>query len=97
MAAGPLEDLLEAHGPLVISHLEKIAKIDPKFRLMLSGTWGRDRVEPEVWSRLKAAVTPGPVIDADVRSPAAGMGDKIATKSQIAVLFAPASTKATRH
>lgn len=97
LAAGPLEDLLEAHGPVVIAHLEKIAKIDPRFRLMLSGTWGRDRIDPQVWARLVAAVAPGPVIDADARSPAAGMPGMVVTKSQRVALFAPARGEQTRH
>lgn len=87
IAAGPLEDLLEAHGPVIIPHLEKLAKIDPRFRLMLSGTWGENRCEPHVWARLVAAVAPGPVIDADGRTPAAGMTGKVATAAELAALF----------
>lgn len=98
VAAGPLEDVLEAHGPAVITHLEAIAKIDPRFRLMLSGTWGRDRCDPAVWARLVAAVAPGPVIDADGRTPAAGMTAKVATGSEIAALFpVSGSEPPTRH
>ena len=88
IAAGPLEDLLEAHGPLAISHLEKVAKIDPRFRLMLSGTWGADRIDPDVWSRLKAAIAPGPVVGTDPRSPAGGLIGKVATAAEITALFA---------
>jgi hypothetical protein len=89
LAAGPLENLLDAHGPRIISKLEQIAKVEPKFRLMLSGTWGKTRIDPDVWTRLVAAVAPGPVIDAEGRTPAAGMNDKIATKSELGVLFRP--------
>ena len=97
VAAGPLEDLLEAHGPVVIPHLEKVAKIDPRFRLMLSGTWGKDRCDPQVWARLVAAVAPGPVIDADGRTPAAGMTGKVATKTELAALFGPSRGEQTKH
>jgi hypothetical protein len=97
IAAGPLEDLLEAHGALVIPHLEKVAKIDPRFRLMLSGTWGQSRIDPAVWARLVAAVSPGPVIDADGRTPAAGMAAKIAKPHEISALFAPAPPASTKH
>jgi hypothetical protein len=89
VAAGPLEDLLEAHGAEVIPHLEKIAKVDPKFRLMLSGTWGRERILPDVWTRLAAAVAPGPVIDSDPRTPAAKTGAPIVTSAELMALFAP--------
>jgi len=98
IAAGPLENLLQSHGPTVIPHLEKIAKIDPRFRLMLSGTWGRERIDPQVWARLVTAVSPGPVIDVDSRTPSAGMTDKIATKAELAAIFGPSRGEApTRH
>ncbi|MEQ1697846.1 MAG: DUF6869 domain-containing protein [Hyphomicrobiaceae bacterium] len=97
IAAGPLENLLQSHGPAVISHLEKIAKIDPRFRLMLSGTWGKERIHPDVWARLVSAVSAGPVIDVDTRSPSAGMSAKVATKSEIAALFGPSRGEATKH
>jgi hypothetical protein len=88
VAAGPLEDLLEAHGSAVIVKLETIAKVDPKFRLMLSGSWGRDRIDPDVWQRLAAAIAPGPVIAADEATPAAGLASKVLTASERAALFA---------
>jgi hypothetical protein len=97
VAAGPLEDLLEEHGPVVIHELERIAKIDPRFRLMLSGTWGRERIAPDVWARLVAAVQPGPVMDADGRTPAAGMSDKCLSAQDEAALFPVASMTAVRH
>lgn len=87
VAAGPLEDLLEAHGAVVIGRLETIAKVDPKFRLMLSGTWGKERIDPAVWARLVEAVSAGPVMDADARTPAAGLCDKLVTGDELAVLF----------
>ena len=99
LAGGPLEDLLAAEGPRVIVHLEKIAKVDPRFRLMVSGTWGRDYVEPAVWERLRAAVAPGPVMTSDVRSPGAGMDSKVVSDAELAALFAPPVPPAnpTRH
>jgi hypothetical protein len=87
VAAGPLEDLLDDHGPEVITHLEKIAKVDPKFRLMLSGTWGRERIHPDVWARLVAAVSAGPVIDLDGRTPSAQTSAPVVTSAELVVLF----------
>lgn len=89
IAAGPLEDLLCAHGPAVIGQLEKIAKADPRFRLMLSGTWGQERIDPDVWARLAKSVTPGPVLDKDGRTPGAGTGAPVVTDADCAALFAP--------
>ncbi len=97
VAAGPLEDLLEEHGQAVIHELERIAKIDPRFRLMLSGTWGRERIDGDVWARLAAAVAPGPVMDADGRTPAAGMTTKCLTPQDEAALFPVADVTAVRH
>jgi hypothetical protein len=91
IAAGPLEDVLCAHGPEVIAQLEKIAKVDPRFRLMLSGTWGRERIDPDVWARLAAAVSPGPVLDSDGRTPSAGTGAPVLTDADARVMFAPKS------
>jgi hypothetical protein len=97
VAAGPLEDLLEAHGPAVITHLEKLAKVDPKFRLMLSGTWGQQRIDPAVWARLVAAVSPGPVVDHDGRTPAAATKAPLVTEADLAALFAEPPPPELRH
>jgi hypothetical protein len=88
LAAGPLEDVLEAHGPRVIGKLEQLAKVDPKFRLLLSGTWGQPRIDEDVWARLVAAVAPGPVVDADGRTPGRDFPDKIVKPHELTVLFA---------
>ena len=37
----------------------------------------RSSIAPGVWARLVAAVAPGPVMDADARTPAAGLHDKV--------------------
>ncbi|MFA5899139.1 MAG: DUF6869 domain-containing protein [Hyphomicrobium sp.] len=77
LGAGALETLLEAHGPLVIGKFERAAQRSAKVRYLLSSTWGENSIPPTVWQRLIAAVAPGPIMDADPRTPAAGMTDKI--------------------
>lgn len=77
LGAGALETLLEAHGPLVIGKFERAAQRHAKVRYLLSATWGESSIPPTVWQRLIAAVAPGPIMDADPRTPAAGMPDKI--------------------
>ena len=37
LAAGPIEDLIEYHGPKVIDRIEALARQDPEFRKMLRG------------------------------------------------------------
>ena len=53
LAAGPLEDLIEYHGPSFIDRIELCARRDPKFRYLLGGVWQSST--PEVWSRVEAA------------------------------------------
>jgi hypothetical protein len=53
MAAGPLEDLLSAHGPSFIDRVETEARSNPKFASMLGGVW-RHQMTEEVWGRVQA-------------------------------------------
>jgi hypothetical protein len=88
LAAGPLESLLARHGPSVIDALERAARNSSKVRYLLSGTWGRSRIDPGVWQRLVAAVAAGPVMDADARTPAAGLHDEVIDLHKAALLLA---------
>lgn len=53
LAAGPLEDLLAAHGQEYISAIEGLAKDDSAFRATVRNVW-RNTIAPEVWDRLQA-------------------------------------------
>ncbi len=58
LAAGPLEDLLSRHGPLIIDAVESEARSRPRFRELLSGLW-RNVIHEDVWDRIQALRTPG--------------------------------------
>ena len=87
LGAGPLETLLKTQGPEVIGALETEARKHAKVRYLLSATWGQTSIDPAVWARLAAAVAPGPVMDADARTPAAGLHDKILDADGVAALL----------
>ena len=53
LAAGPLEDLLVAHGESFIGRIEELALQDARFRKLLSGIW-RNKISEGVWARLRA-------------------------------------------
>jgi hypothetical protein len=53
LAAGPLEDLLVYHGPVIIDRVEALATGDPAFQRLLSGVW-RNRIREDVWERIQA-------------------------------------------
>jgi hypothetical protein len=53
LAAGPLEDLIEYHGPEVIDRIELEARDNPEFRRLLGGVWQSST--PEVWARVEMA------------------------------------------
>jgi hypothetical protein len=55
LAAGPLEDLLVAHGPLFIDRIEALAASDSGFRELLAGVW-RNTIAPPVWERLQVVL-----------------------------------------
>lgn len=51
LAAGPLEDLIEYHGPAFIDRIETEARRDPNFRRLLGGVW--ESSTPQVWERVE--------------------------------------------
>lgn len=53
LAAGPLEDLIEFHGPVYIDRIEAAARNDPGFRQLLTGVW--ESSTPEIWCRVVTA------------------------------------------
>jgi hypothetical protein len=88
LAAGPLEELLQRNGAAVIGALQEAAASSATVRYSISGTWARDRIAPEVWARLVTAVAQGPVMDADSRTPGAGLHSRVLDAADIAVLLA---------
>jgi hypothetical protein len=52
LAAGPLEDLLCAHGETFIDRIEVEAQSNPKFASLLSGVW-RSTMPEHVWHRVQ--------------------------------------------
>ncbi len=54
LAAGPLEDLMNAKGRTFIDRVEKEAKQSEKFNTLLGGVWASD-IQPEVWKRIETA------------------------------------------
>lgn len=54
LAAGPLEDLLSAHGAPLIERVEILARRDPTFRLLLGGAW-KNAMSQDVWDRVQRA------------------------------------------
>ena len=53
VAAGPLEDLVEGHGPRFIERIEMLARSNQRFREMLHGVWRSST--PEIWARIESA------------------------------------------
>ncbi|WP_072376024.1 DUF6869 domain-containing protein [Hyphomicrobium sp. NDB2Meth4] len=88
LGAGALETLLKVHGPKVIGELDAAAQKHAKVRYLLSATWGQSSIVPKVWDHLVAAVAPGPVMDADPRTPAAGLIDKVLDAESVTKLLA---------
>ena len=54
VAAGPLEEVLLAHGTRVIDWVEVHAARDAKFRRALSGVW-RSEINESIWARVVKA------------------------------------------
>lgn len=52
LAAGPLEDLIEYHGPEYLDKIEREANFNPGLRHLLGGVW--ESSTPEVWARIEA-------------------------------------------
>ena len=56
VAAGPLEDLVTAHGVVLINELEAAARQDPKFRECLGHIWlSEGELPPEILARVVRA------------------------------------------
>jgi hypothetical protein len=53
LAAGPLEDLIDAHGEQFIERIELFARQNPTFKELLGGVWQSST--PEVWARIVRA------------------------------------------
>jgi hypothetical protein len=56
IAAGPLEELLNHHGPRFIDRIEAEAERDPKFLRAVAGVWLRPR-HGETWDRIQAVLS----------------------------------------
>jgi hypothetical protein len=54
--AGSPEELLGAHGDLVIERIEADARSDARIRLMLSGAWQTPRMDDALWARVENAL-----------------------------------------
>lgn len=57
LGAGPLEDLLVAHGDQFIDRVEILAEQDAQFRKVLGATW-QNSMSPRLWKRIKAVAGP---------------------------------------
>jgi hypothetical protein len=53
LAAGPVEDLLEAHGSEALKWIEHQLVVDPRIRDLLDGLW-QGRMTAETWNRVQA-------------------------------------------
>ena len=53
LGAGPLEDLIQEHGPAFIDKIEFEARENPPFKALLSRVW--ESSNPEVWARVQRA------------------------------------------
>lgn len=54
IAAGPLEDLIAAHGAELIDEIEALASRAPRFAYALTGVWKRE-TPALLWARIEAA------------------------------------------
>ena len=55
IATGPLEELLDAHGAVIITRVEEEARRSPLFRYCLAGVWRRT-IPDDIWNRLTIAL-----------------------------------------
>ena len=53
LAAGPLEDLLDLHGPAFIERIEQCARSNARFASILGGVWQSAMPDP-IWKRVQA-------------------------------------------
>jgi hypothetical protein len=72
ISAGLLENAVVNHGPALIGKIEELAARSPKFRYFLSAIWGQHLADPDVWSRVCAAVGSVGIMDDDERTPSSG-------------------------
>lgn len=72
VAAGPLENAVVKHGPLLIGKIEILAARSAKFRYFLSAIWGQSRCDPDVWARVCKAVGHEGIMDTEGRGPSDG-------------------------
>ena len=56
VAAGPLEDLLCKWGPTFIDRVEALARSNNRFKKCLTGVWGWNRMEPDIYSRMRRSI-----------------------------------------
>jgi hypothetical protein len=54
LAAGPLENLLVKHGPLLIDTIEQSAQRNGDIAVLLGGVW-QSEIDPSVWKRVETA------------------------------------------
>jgi hypothetical protein len=87
LAAGPLETILANFGSEIIDAVEAIARRSAKFRYLLSGVWGRSRMDARVWRRIRAVLAAGPVMDDDHRTPGYGIDLAGATEGDVVALI----------
>jgi Family of unknown function (DUF6869) len=57
LGAGPLENLLVAHGDEFIDRIECLAKSDEQFRKLLGIVW-QNKMSDAIWMRVKAVAAP---------------------------------------
>lgn len=57
LGAGPLEDLLAAHGDSFIVRIEAMAGADAQLRTVLGAVW-RSGMSEALWSRIRAVAAP---------------------------------------
>jgi hypothetical protein len=57
LGAGPLEDLLVAHGERVIDRIEERAARDSTFKKLLGVVW-KNAMSEHVWKRIKTVAAP---------------------------------------
>ncbi|MBL8564424.1 MAG: hypothetical protein JNM89_01765 [Hyphomicrobiaceae bacterium] len=94
VAAGVAEDLVVAHGPLIIDDIEKLAEHSAKFRYILSGIWSQnDSVHPDVWLRVAVAVSVGGVMSEGALCPRAGKGGKLLDEETATALLEESVTE----
>lgn len=56
LSAGPLEDLLDLHGPAFIERIEQRARSNASFARILAGVW-QSAMPDSIWKRVQAVQT----------------------------------------